>query len=96
MVKNKEIEIFGSKKKKLNTEDTYIQVDNKMFVKKNDLDEIKFQHEKKKEIELIKKMKVSELQIVAKKYNIDIYNNKKKKLKKNLIQDILNHLQENI
>lgn len=41
-------------------------------------------------------MKVQELQAVAKKYNIDIYNNKKKKLKKNLIEDIVNHLQENI
>ena len=67
-----------------------------MFIKKNDLDDLKEKHEKKKEIELIKKMKVQELQAVAKKYNIDIYNNKKKKLKKNLIEDIVNHLQENI
>lgn len=96
LVKNKSIEVFGSKKKKLNSEDTYIQVDNKMFIKKNDLDDLKEKHEKKKEIELIKKMKVQELQAVAKKYNIDIYNNKKKKLKKNLIEDIVNHLQENI
>jgi hypothetical protein len=46
LIKNKDIETFGSKKKKLNSEDTYIQVDNKMFIKKNDLDDLKAKHEK--------------------------------------------------
>lgn len=88
------VEIFG-KKNKMNTEDVYIQVtkeNNKVYIKKQDFDNAKEKLDNQKEIKLIKKMKISELHTVALKYHIDIYNGTKKKLKKDLMEEIINNL----
>lgn len=91
------IKIFG-KKNKMNNEDVYVQVNkdnNKVYIKKDDLDKGQAKKEKdiEEEIKLIKKMKIAELHTIAIKYNIDIYNDKKKKLKKDLMEEIINNVQ---
>tara|TARA_Y100000991_G_scaffold199427_1_gene171133 strand:+ start:165 stop:1292 length:1128 start_codon:yes stop_codon:yes gene_type:complete len=96
LIDKNNIKIFG-KKNKMNHEDIYVQVnkdENKVYVKKDDLEkglEIR-KKEMEDEIKLIKKMKISELHTIAIKYSIDIYNDKKKKLKKDLMEEIINNI----
>lgn len=97
LIDKNNIQVFG-KKNKMNNEDVYIQVNkdnNKVYIKKDDLENVQKQKNKEieEEIKLIKKMKIAELHTIAIKYNIDIYNNQKKKLKKNLMEEIINTLQ---
>ena len=91
MIKENNIEIYGQKNK-MNNEDIYIQVQNKdktVYVKKNDFESVKGNIQKEQEIKIIKKMKIGELQELAIKNNIEIYENSKKKLKKNLMEEII-------
>lgn len=96
LIDKNNIKIFG-KKNKMNSEDIYIQVNkdnNKVYIKKDDLEKGEKQREKKieEEIKLIKKMKIAELHTIAIKYNIDIYNGSKKKLKKDLMEEIIKNI----
>ena len=91
IIKDNNIETYG-KKNKMNTEEVYMQVQNKdekVYIKKEDFESIKKGKEIEQEIKMIKKMKIAELQAFAVKHNIDIYENSKKKLKKVLMEEII-------
>jgi hypothetical protein len=91
IIKDNNIETYG-KKNKMNTEEVYMQIQNKdekVYIKKEDFESIKKGKEIEQEIKMIKKMKIAELQAFAIKHNIDIYENSKKKLKKTLMEEII-------